>query len=177
MKTFVITAKQGFGFNGSKIEPGDELAIVTSNLSPEDLFGWLQFGQAKAVMVKDDDNSELPIADGETFEDSDENGLCPAVESEVTPEPQPDDLSEGVESEQSEQAEVIEETEGQMPSDVASLTAAFIADGLEEKIANTLAEQKVTPDDIRQMISEGFDLEEIDGIGKVRADKIKAIYG
>ena len=167
MKTFVITAKQGFGFNGAKIEPGDELAIVTSNLSPEDLFGWLQFGQARAVMVKDDEGGELPIADGDSFnEPLQEDGHRPAEESEVTPETQPGDFPE-------EQ----QDPEESKPEEAESGVAAFVADGLEEKIAQTLADQNITPDDIRGMIAEGFDLEEIEGIGKVRADKIKAIYG
>lgn len=168
MKTFVITAKQGFGFNGSKIEPGDELAIVTSNLSPEDLFGWLQFGQARAVMVKDDECGELPIADGDSFDEPlQEDGHRPAEESEVTPETQPGDFPD----------DQPQEPESGPGAGVESIASAFVADGLDEKIANALAEQNITPDDIRGMIAEGFDLEEIEGIGKVRADKIKAIYG
>lgn len=167
MKTYVITAKTGFGVNGEKLEPGDEIAVLTSNVSPENLFCWLQFGQAEAVLVKDDESEELPIATPEEVgiedEPASEDGDGPAANSDVTPEPQPDDSSEpdGDDS----------------PVGQAEIEAAFVADGLDEKIANTLAEQNITPDEIRQMIAEGFDLEEIEGIGKVRAEKIAAIYG
>lgn len=174
LKTYALKLRGPIKIAGIEFGVNDQVGAITcvDNVSPHDLLGLVQHFHATLEEVvgldSDDDETELDLA-----EESTRDG---ATEADVTAE---DEQSE--ESAREGTAESIEDTDAVTENEVDSLTgiAAFIADGLDEKIAKALVEANgiASPDTLRVKLNEAdFDLHDLAEIGDVRAKKILAIY-
>lgn len=157
MKTFAIYPVKDINIEGTDYTPSDQVGVVTCDVRLATLLGLIQFGHATAEEI---DASEL---------------------MEVEPEAQPeavDDSSVNV-LDESESDSDDDDTIDYEPSEVEEPSvSSFVSDGLDEKISAALIAQGVnTPDELRKLIADGYDLTELDDIGKVRAENILKIYG
>lgn len=171
-RTFVITAHKTIKADGLEIKAGDKVAMVTGLVSPETLFGLMQFHGFKAEEV----DAEQMLAEHAEDEASDaEPESADAADVDSGAEASGAVASDIDASYPPEATEPAQETADISATEQA--VAAFIADGLDEKTARALAESNgLTPDDVRQMIVDGTDLLDLDDVGVKRAEKILAAY-
>lgn len=158
MKTFAIKLGKEIAVNGVLMPAGYQVAAITGEVDPMTLLGLIQFHHAEVEEVTDaDDGDEDGGDDSESDSDIEEDE--PVATSDA-------------ESEVSQDGEQSAE-----PQEAAPAAASFLVDGLDEKIAKALESNGVnSPDDVRKLIAEGFDLTELEDIGEVRAKKILEIY-
>jgi hypothetical protein len=159
-RTFAVIASQTISADGVNIESGDQVACITSQVSPLTLFGLMQFHGFTAVEV----TTEFPV---ESDDESDDESTL--AEPETVVESQPEAV---------EPAPVVEPESqpGEGDEDAATI-AAFVADGIDDKTAKILVElNNLTPDELKKWIAEGLDLLDLDGIGETRAEKIAKVY-
>lgn len=158
MKTFAIYPVANINIEGTEFTPSDQVGVVTCDIRLATLLGLIQFGHA-------------------TAEEIDAAELMTLAEANCDPADSIDDVDAdedvGID---------VESVDPPIPADVDQddepTTDSFVSDGLDEKIAAALLAQGVsTPDDLRKLIADGYDLTELDDIGKVRAEKILEIYG
>lgn len=184
MKTFAIfpTKVITFCVNGvaKEFTPETQIGVVSvDGVSLMDLLGAIQFHHCKAVEI---DEAQLMELDGDEddgllvseVDDGGEVGEDASDEATILDD-QPGDELDSLEDATEPPAHAIPVIPP--TTDRESTIHQFIADGLDEKVATSLVDQKFTPDDIRQLIVEGFDLTELEDIGKSRASLLRAIYG
>jgi hypothetical protein len=160
-RTFAVIASQTISADGVNIESGDQVACITSQVSPLTLFGLMQFHGFTAVEV----TTEFAVESDD--ESDDESTLAEPV---AVVESQP----EAVEPTSVVEPETVQPGEG---DEDAVTIAAFVADGIDDKTAKILVElNNLTPDELKKWIAEGLDLLDLDGIGETRAEKIAKVY-
>lgn len=182
MKTYAIYPTKNITIDGKAFTPEDQVGVASvDDISLLSLLGAIQFHHCKAVEI--DEAEVLRIDDGDEDEGEDieagegysEGEPVEVLVTEVT------GGREGVElSEEPEGSITLAEVEPEAKPFAGSANptiSLFTADGIDEKIATTLAEQGCTPDSIRGLIAEGFDLTELENIGKSRAAALLAVYG
>ena len=172
MKTFAIFPVADMTIEGKAFTTSDQVGVVSvdGDVSMMTLLGMIQFGRCNAVEL--DPAEIMAESDQELSELSDEDQPLEAMPEQEAPTL--DDQPEESEPEPTEEAEPTQEVQ---PTPPAQDGNPFLADGLDENIAEILHGQSLTPDTIRSMIAEGFDLTDLTGIGKTRAAQITAIYG
>jgi hypothetical protein len=180
MKTYAIFPVKNIMLcvdgKAKEFTPEDQVGVVsTDGVSLMDLLGAIQFHHCKAVEIDEDQLLlDLPVDEDEGLDDEDQPLEAMPENEAPTLDDQPgdelDDLDEATEP----PADAIPIT---IPADRESTIHQFIADGLDEKVATSLVEQGMTPEDIRQLIAEGFDLTELEDIGKSRAAVLRSLYG
>jgi hypothetical protein len=178
MKTFAIFPVADMTIEGKAFTPADQVGVVSvdESVSMMTLLGMIQFGRCNAVEL---DPAEI-MAESEGFSEAEADSMMldgGDLEDVPTLDDQPEEVKKDAEQveQQSEQAqEVVQKQDA--PTTTTS-SNPFLADGLDENIAEILHGQSLTPDAIRSMIAEGFDLTDLTGIGKTRAAQITAIYG
>jgi hypothetical protein len=184
MKTFAIFPVKNITLcvegKAKEFTPEDQVGVVsTDGVSLMDLLGAIQFHHCKAVEIDEDQLLlDLSVDDEIEADETNETEQEPATEPETIEGESVDDL-EPEDSTLDDQPESgIEDTAEFIPTpNNQSTVQKFIADGIDERVANSLVEQGLTPEDIGQLISEGFDLTEIEGIGKSRAAILRSLYG
>lgn len=173
MKTFAIFPVKNIMLcvdgKAKEFTPEDQVGVVsTDGVSLLDLLGAIQFHHCKAVEI-----DEAALLDDDLTE-ADVDAIFDAPEADEPPsslDDQPEgELDEAIDP----PADAIPVI---VPTDNESTIHQFIADGLDEKVATSLVEQGMTPEDIRQLIVEGFDLTELEDIGKSRAAVLRSLYG
>ena len=169
-RTFVITAPKDIRADDVDIKAGDRVAMVTGLVRPGTLFGLMQYHGFRAEEVPVDDDSEAAAEAAIAAEESAAAQVDAAsVRSDASPAADSQAQGESIDASYPTETPAV-------PVDPA--VAAFIADGLDEKIAHILVEQnKLDPAGLRALIDEGFDLIELEGIGTARVEKIMAVYG
>lgn len=186
MKTYAIFPVRSMNIcldtgETKEFTPEEQVGVVTVNGVPlETLLGCLQFRNCKAIEL--DEAEMLKVVDDGDEEDGEAYSEGEPIQVMVTEVDQPGvDESESIDLDE-ESTTLDDTTEFEKPdqSDQSTSTKPydqFIADGLDEKIATVLAEQGCTPESVRGLIAEGFDLIELEDIGKSRAAAILAVYG
>lgn len=190
MKTYAIFPVRNTTFcvdgEAREFTPEEQIGVVTVNgVSLMDLLGALQFHHCKAVELDEaemlkvvDDGDE----DGEAYSEGEPIQVM-VTEVAATDQPGVDESDESESIDLDEGSTTLDDTtEFPAPDQSNQSTSTkpfdqFIADGLDEKIATVLAEQGCTPESVRGLIAEGFDLIELEDIGKSRAASIMAVYG
>ena len=173
LKTYALKLRGPIKVAGIEFGVDDQVGAITcvGDISPHDLLGLVQHHHATLEEVvgldSDEDEAELD-ADEESARDG-------AIEADA------DVAAEQFEQLEEPAREEAIEVDAVAKTKVDSLTgiAAFIADGLDEKIARALVEANgiASPDALRVKLNEAdFDLHDLAEIGDVRAKKILAIY-
>lgn len=168
-RTFAIVATKAISAEGVMLSDGDKVACITSPISVATLLGLIQFHNFRVEEVTAEQELDDSVDD---------------VADEVAPTEEQQAIAEVEQSEPSSLADVEsqpgEETlepAGIDPELVMKAIQQFINDGLDEKTAKALAEENdLTPDGLKALIAEGYDLTELESIGQVRAEKILAVY-
>lgn len=161
LKTYAVKLRSATRIAGIDFHAEEQVAAITCEISPYDLLGLVQHHHAIVEEITDEgDEKEQPTlaADPEVE--------AIGFESEEAEE-QPGDEPEE------------ETTSAEEAISNADAVAAFMADGLDEKISTALvvANGILGPDALRTKLAEpGFDVIDLEEIGKVRAEKILAIY-
>lgn len=196
MKTYAIfpTKTMTFCVNGEakQFTPEDQVGVVSvDGVSLMDLLGAIQFHHCKAIELDEAEMLRVVDEDGNVVGD----GVLVSEVVEVDEEKigkEPINDTTLVESQVDSQVKFADNfaTDPNASSETSTTTAAadadapeaspieqqFIADGIDPKIAFVLAEQGCTPESIRDLIAEGFDLTELESIGKTRAEALLAVY-
>lgn len=167
MRNFVITSKTEQQADGVALKPGDEIAIVSTHGIPlMTVLGMIQFQHADVQEIADDEVNALADAP-----DSDDPGNEADADPEKADANDSDTNNESDDDKGNSESEEAETTE-----EGVKVLEEFTSLGLDEKIAHTLVELGETPESIGQKAKEGYDLCELEGIGKVRADKILDLF-
>jgi hypothetical protein len=174
MKTFAIFPVADMTIEGKAFTPADQVGVVSvdESVSMMTLLGMIQFGRCNAVEL----DFDQIIAESEEL-----SGLIDEEDQPLEAMPDQDAPPLDDQPEEGEPffkpAEEVEPIQEVQPTPPAKDGNPFLTDGLDENIAEILHGQSLTPDAIRSMIAEGFDLTDLTGIGKTRAAQITAIYG
>jgi hypothetical protein len=169
MKTYAIFPVKNIMLcvdgKAKEFTPEDQVGVVsTDGVSLMDLLGAIQFHHCKAVEI-----DEEKLLEDEPASLTEDEFYAILAEPEADDPPALDD--------QPEDEFDTDPTPPTIPADRESTIHQFMADGLDEKVATSLVEQGMTPEDIRQLIAEGFDLTELEDIGKSRAAVLRSLYG
>jgi hypothetical protein len=159
-RTFAIIATKDIRADDIDIKAGEQVACVTGQVSVLTLFGLIQFHGFSVEEV----TAEYE-ADTEEVQPVEQVAEETSTLADTEPEASPS---------------VVDEPAADQPGEETVTTTAidlFVADGLDEKTAKILVEQnELDPTKLKELIAEGFDLLDLDGIGETRAVKILAVY-
>lgn len=177
MKCFAVKLKQETNIEGVKYPAsGDEnpIAILTTDVNPITLLGLIQYHHAELVEVAD-----LPDESGD---ESDESGESDQAESGEAAE------TDSESSDETTSSPHVAETVTSPPVGATQPVAGgkvqpgdgsdFIAAGLDQKTAEALMKNGIgTVEDLSALLADPeFDLSDLDEIGPVRVEKIKATF-
>lgn len=177
MKTYAVKLKQETNVEGVKFPADFQIAALTSEVGPLTILGLIQYSHATVEEVTDslDDDSESS-ADGD-------DGEPEAGESVTTPPA--DEATEEIENSPPDEEQAATPPATPPAGDQQEVgggndaIAAFVAAGLDQKTAEALVvANKITSiEELTTLLADPeFDLTELDEIGAVRAEKIKAIF-
>ena len=174
MKTYAVKLKQEQKIEGVIFPAGFQIAALTSEVGPLTILGLIQYRHATVEEVTDSLDD-----DGDTSADGDD-GEPEAGESVTTP---PADEIENSPPDEEQAATPPAEPPAGDQQEVGGgnddAIAAFVAAGLDQKTAEALVvANKITSiEELTTLLADPeFDLTELDEIGAVRAEKIKAIF-
>lgn len=163
LRTYAVKLRSDMRIAGIDFPANEQVAAITCEINPTDLLGLVQHHHAiveEITDAADDDEEQSTLA-------ADPEVQSIGFESNEAEEEQPGDEPEE------------ETTSAEEAISNADAVAAFVTDGLDEKIATALvvANGILGPDALRAKLAEpGFDVIDLEEIGKVRAEKILAIY-
>lgn len=161
MRTFSVKLRRDTRIEGIDFPAGFQIGAITSEVGTHTLLGLLQFHHAVAE----------EIVDGlEADEDEEASEPEPAAEAAVQDDAAGDEVTEPAVEDSGESEESEKATD---PID------AFISAGLDANTAEALvvANSIGTPEELQELLNDpDFDLVDLDGIGAVRAAKIKEIF-
>lgn len=167
-RVFAIIASKDIRADDVDIKAGSQVACITSLVNPLTLLGLMQFHNFTSEEV----TAEFDVLD----DDDDASDAGDVVNTDGQAEPI--DPSQAVVN-----SGKVEESKDDAASEETSIAAsnaahdAFVADGIDEKTAQILVEKnQLDPDKLKELIAEGLDLLDLDGIGETRAMKIQAVY-
>jgi hypothetical protein len=179
MKTFSIRLKSDRTIEGVQYTAGFQVGAVTSEVGPLTLLGLVNFNHAVLEEVTDSLDDE-----GDTSADGDDGE--PEAGGSVTPQDGVDDSQSDPPDEETVAAPPAGETQpvaGDAPPlvqpGVDDAVAAFMAAGLDKATAEALAiaNKIASLEELNTLLSDpDFDLIDLEDIGAVRAEKIKAIF-
>lgn len=159
LKTYAVKLQSAMKIAGIDHAAGEQVAAITCEISPYDLLGLVQHHHAALTEITGPELPEVAVVAA-----SDDEEVISSEELAI------DDTETFDEAEETSSAEAVSN---------ADAVAAFIADGVDEKTATALvvANGINGPDALRAKLAEpGFDCIDLAEIGKVRAEKILAIY-
>lgn len=171
MKTFAIRLKGPRTIEGIEYPADFQIGALTSEVGPLTLLGLVQYRHATIEEVtdslEDDDDSSA---------DGDDGG--PEAGGSVTPQPpaEHNDIDSDPPPEESSAEPPADDQQG---AGGDGPIAAFIAAGLDQKTAEALvvANQITSIDELTALLADPqFNLMDLDDIGSVRAEKIKAVF-
>jgi hypothetical protein len=186
MKTFSIRLKADTTIDGVPYPANFQVGAVTSEVGPLSLLGLVQFNHALLEEVTD-----LLDDEGDTSADGDDGE--PEAGESVTPH----DGTDGSHSDPPDEETVAEPPAGvtqpvagdtppvvgapliQPGVDISDAVAAFMAAGLDKATAEALAiaNKIASLEELNTLLADpDFDLIDLEDIGTVRAEKIKAIF-
>lgn len=177
MKTYAIRLKGATNIEGVMYPADFQVAAVTSEVSPMTLLGLIQFKHAIVEEVTDslDDEGDTSADGADSSPEASEpvttltetNGIPPA-EASVAPPPASDSLPQQEAGNSNGKVDVA-----------AEAVAAFVAAGLDHKTAEVLVviNQIASIEELTTLLADAdFNLTDLDEVGAIRAEKIKAIF-
>lgn len=168
MKCFAVKLKQETNIEGVLYPAsGDEnpIAILTTDVNPITLLGLIQYHHAELVEVADlpdESGDEAEAEDVESAEASNESTGTPHVAETVTAPP----------------VGATQPVAGGDSQPPATPLDEFIAAGLDQKTAEALMKNGIgSVEELTTLLADPeFDLADLDEIGAVRIEKIKATF-
>lgn len=177
MKTFAIRLKQDTNIEGVAYAADFQVAAITSEISPMTLLGLIQFKNAIVEEVTDslDDEGDTSADDvgstslaSEPVTSSTETNEIPPAEVSVAAPPAAESLPQQEAGNSNGNVDVV-----------AEAVAAFVAAGLDSKTAEVLAitNHIASIEELTTLLADvDFNLTDLDEVGAIRAEKIKAIF-
>jgi hypothetical protein len=172
MKTFSIRLKSDRTIEGVQYPAGFQVGAVTSEVGPLTLLGLVNFNHAVLEEVTDSLDDE-----GDTSADGDDGE--PEAGGSVTPQDDIDDSQSDPPDEETVAAPPAGETQPVAGDTLNDAVAAFMAAGLDKATAEALAIANMIAslEELNTLLADpDFDLIDLEDIGAVRAEKIKAIF-
>lgn len=189
MRTYAIRLKALTTVDGIEYPADFQIGAITTEVRPLTLLGLVQFQHAEVEEITDAVDAEEAEADAdadadadaeqEETADDDASDDAPAIDP-TDPTDGPADLPLVDDNSPAEpQPEEVPAVNPVPATDVDRAIAEFVAAGLDTKTAEALVKaNRITGiDELRLLMSDPkFDLIDLDDVGTVRAEKIKAAF-
>ena len=171
MKTFAVRLIRDTKIEGVDYKANFQVGAITSEVGTQTLLGLLQFGHAVADEITDSPDGD----EDDAGSDADEDQPGDVVEGSAD-EPAGDPAGESAESGE----ETSDQDDGDKPANEGvSPVAEFLAAGLDNKTAEALVDANNIQSlaELQALMADPeFDLLDLEEVGAVRAEKIRAIF-
>lgn len=179
MKRYEVKMMRPMNVEGVDYTPDDVVAIVETDVAIDTLLAALQYRHAKMEEVEEvklglQAQSKVEVEPQAEPESAEPDSII-QVDDEPVPVTQPEPSGEP--ELESEPAVEPEPESADPPEQTDTALATFLADGLDEGTAAALVANSLDVESLKSLIAEGFDLTELDDIGRTRAKRIHDIYG